>query len=437
MENIISIVELLVTIFEAFVIIRFNFSFHQYNYKSKKATATYVCCSLGYASMVMVIDYLTDFEGFWGVLYMLIIFVFSQFFLEGTIPSKIFSSVSSVLIVLFVTIIVSNMVSTVFKDDIYILYTEMSFGRILSIILVQSLNYAIFDIILKIVDRNSVSIRKKEWLLIISIFCISFCAISLIHSTILASDLEFSQSLFLLLSELCLIIINIVCFYMTYALSKYHHETEEMKIQQQRYDFSVQYAESIRKQYNEIKMIRHDVKQNYTVLEGLIANRQSDSALTYIRERISTLTSSEVFIDIGNDCINSILNSKLAYAKSKGIEVICSAGGSIAEINDADMCSLLGNLLDNATDSCIECKTDNKYIELKIVGDETKVHIVAFNSANSDAIYYVKHKYSSKADKDIHGFGIKSIRYIAEKYGGTAKYEAEGNTIICQILMYK
>jgi signal transduction histidine kinase len=42
---------------------------------------------------------------------------------------------------------------------------------------------------------------------------------------------------------------------------------------------------------------------------------------------------------------------------------------------------------------------------------------------------------TTKRDKDNHGFGLKSIRYAAEKYGGTMTINIEENWFILRILL--
>lgn len=430
-----DIFELLVTLFEAFVILRFNFSFHHFNYRKGKAKITYICCSVGFAAIVVLFNSITGFEGFLGIVYIIYLIIVSVIFLEGGIFGKLFSSALSILIILCVTVIVSNLFSAVFNEEIYSLYTTGSMSRIICVILVQALNFAIYDMILKVTKKGAVSMNAKEWILILSVFGISFSAIMLIHSTILSGQLNMVQGISLLIAEICLIFINIVCFYMTYELSKYHSETETLKITQQRYDLSVQYAETVKQQYNEMRMIRHDMRQNYAVLEGLLSDNRIESSLEYVRSRMNALATSEILIDVGNDRVNSIINSKLTLAKSKGIEIICSSRGNFVGIDDSDLCILLGNMLDNAIDSCI-C-SEHRYIELKLVSDNDKTRILVSNTANSDAIENIRRDRTTKPDSDAHGFGLRSIRYIARKYAGAVNYSKEGNSIICQVIMYK
>ena len=432
-----DVFELLVNVFEAFVLVHFIFSFHKYDYKSIRSKSIYAACSVGYAALVSVMNSFISFEGILGFIYVIYILIISIIFLNGSIWSKLFTACLSNLIILFITIVVSDLISNVFKDDLYILYTHKGIGRFITIIMVQILIFCAFDIILKVMTSDNVKLKFKEWILILSVFGISITALVLIRSTLLVSKINLVQSIYLLISEICLILINFVCFYMTYSLCKSHHETEELRINQQRYDLSIQYAESVKNQYNEMKILRHDMKQEYVVIFGLLEAGKTESAADYIRSRMNSLSKAEIYMDVGNDRINSILNSKLSYAKSNEIEVICSSSGNIGGIDDADLCILLGNLMDNAIEGSLTSNDEAKFIEAKIVGDELKIRIQITNSASAKSEKSILNGETSKTDKSAHGFGIKSIQYIVHKYNGSLNYVFEHNSVICQVVLYK
>lgn len=432
-----TVFELLVNVFEAFVLVHFIFSFHRYDYKSKRSKAIYAACSIGHAALVTAMNLFNSFEGILGLVYVLYIFIISVIFLRGSIWSKLFTACLSNLIILFITIIVSDLISNVFKDDLYTLYTEKGIGRLLTIIFVQILIFCVFDVILKAISFENVRLKYKEWILILSVLGISITALVLIRTALLVSKVNLEQSIYLLVSEICLIMINFVCFYMTYCLCKSNYETDELRIKQQRYDLSVQYSENVKNQYNEMKILRHDMKQEYVVISGLLEAGKTESAVDYIKSRMDSLSKSEIYIDVGNDRINSILNSKLSYAKSSGIEVICSSSGDINGIDDADLCILLGNLMDNAIEGSLTSNVDAQFIEAKLVGDDVKIRIQITNSASAESGKNIVNRETSKTDKSAHGFGIKSIQYIVHKYNGSVNYVFEHSSVICQVILYK
>ena len=140
-------------------------------------------------------------------------------------------------------------------------------------------------------------------------------------------------------------------------------------------------------------------------------------------------------IDVHNDFLNAILNSKLLIASEQGIRVICASASNIDGIDDIDLCNLLGNILDNAIEAAKDCQ--NGYIEVSIRSDENMVLVIVANTVAEPVVKRNKELKSTKKNADDHGYGVKTIRFIAEKYNGTASFYEEGDMFYCQVMMYK
>ena len=178
------------------------------------------------------------------------------------------------------------------------------------------------------------------------------------------------------------------------------------------------------------------MKQSYTVLETLLIENRTSEAIEYIREGRSAISKTEVLVDVGNDFVNSILNSKLGTAKQFGIEVICSSVKDISGINAVDLCTLLGNLLDNAIEAAEQCLPEKRLIEVKITDSNGKLIIQVTNSIKCSVLNVNSELISTKNNPLEHGFGVKSIWLIAKKYSGTVNYFEEDGTLSCQVMLY-
>ncbi len=128
--------------------------------------------------------------------------------------------------------------------------------------------------------------------------------------------------------------------YITVSLNKSNRIAEELKLKEQQVKHNIQYAEVIRSQYEEIRNIRHDIRQHLTVAGGLLLEKKYNDAQKYISEITSNSAKIEMFMDVGNDFVNAILNSKLSVAKSKGIEVLCNVSGKVEGITSMT-CAIL------------------------------------------------------------------------------------------------
>ncbi len=108
---------------------------------------------------------------------------------------------------------------------------------------------------------------------------------------------------------------------------------------------------------------------------------------------------------------------------------------SLHGINEQDMCTILGNLLDNAIESCRQCDHE-KYINLKILQNKEYILIVVKNSTiNKKLNYNGSALKTSKKDKESHGIGTQIINDIACKYNGNVQYEIIGNQFISSVML--
>lgn len=142
-----------------------------------------------------------------------------------------------------------------------------------------------------------------------------------------------------------------------------------------------------------------------------------------------------MFMDVGNDFVNAILNSKLSIAKSKGIEVLCSSSSEVEGINEYDLCNLIGNMLDNAIEAAR--KTENAVVEVSIRSDKYKLMITVANSISKSVLNGNSKLKTTKNKTEHHGFGVKTIRSIAKKYNGSADFYEENLTFFCRVILGK
>lgn len=424
--------ELSVSLFESCVVIHFICAYLQHSFNSVKGKLIYLIGIAMDFVCVNLINNHTEYESILGITYIIIYLLYSFIFLNGSAAQKFFASFIANSVLVCTVSIVTGIMSSALKDDFSQIYISKSIYRIMAMIINQVLLVLIFNIILK---YKVTTIKKNEWRLILSILGISFASLALIHVAVLEMDIEAQYSKFLMFSEFGIIILNIVCFYMTYSLSRTNAEAEELRMKRQQEKYRLSYAENIKNQYEEIRRMRHDMKQNLAVISELYRKQKYDEASRFADRVSDNLSKFDNVIDVQNDFINAILNSKLITASAYGIRIICSSSNNISGIDDIDLCNLLGNMLDNAIEAAKVC--EKGYIEVSINSDENKLLVIIANSIAQSVLKSNKDLTSTKRDSERHGYGIKTIRSIAHKYDGVAKFYEENNMFYCQVLMYK
>ena len=414
-----SIFETLSPVLEAFIAMRFVLKFQNYSFSFAQAKLKYIYSSLGYGILIIVLTYFVPYEGVLGVAYVIYLFIISLLLVESKIFTKIFVSVIEVLTTLVVSTIVTGMISVAFNKPLDELFAEMSWVRFFGVIVAQFLRVLIYDIIIKATRKDGLRLTKKEWTLILTVFGISFVTIALVQTVAVKIS---AYSAWLLAAELGSIVIAAVCFYMTILLNKTQRESEQLRLSAQQEEFRFQYAQNVKKQYDEISQVRHDMKQTHSVVMSLLMEEKTDEAIEYMQKAAKRISEFDVLIDVGNDFVNAILNAKLSEAKRNGITVLCSADKNASGIDEVDLCSLIGNMLDNAIEACEKCRDCQRVIEIKIQMHDNKYLLMIENTAPKDALENNKQLATTKDDKSRHGYGVKSIRSIAEKYNGMVDF---------------
>ena len=136
-----------------------------------------------------------------------------------------------------------------------------------------------------------------------------------------------------------------------------------------------------------------------------------------------------------NEALNVILSEKSLLCNNKGIRFTCIVDGeAINFIDDEDIYSLFGNMLDNAIEAVSELGEGEKIISLKIKRVGNLVSISVKNGYKGSITMENDLPISKKDDKTHHGFGMKSIKMICEKYKGSFKFTSDHNIFAITIL---
>ncbi len=430
-----NIFEVVATLCEQFIIFYFICSFLEHDFKTPKGKTVYVFGAVVGAILVTFINCFALYDWWLSGIYVLYWFVFSLLFLYGKPFSKLLAAVLSDVVSICSSNIVTGILSIALNSPPAQLYSTHGMYRVIGMLMCQTLNLFLYNLILKFVNKTIFEMKKKEWILIISVFFISTLSFAVIQIALNESRLSEATSLMLLLSEIGLIALNIICLYIMVSLNKSNRMTEELKLREQQQKYDIQYAETVREQYEEIRRIRHDIKQHLDAVSGLQLEGKIEAAQKYITDISSSLEHIEMFMDVGNDFVNAILNSKLSIAKSKGIEVLCSSSSEVEGINEYDLCNLIGNMLDNAIEAAR--KTENAVVEVSIRSDKYKLMITVANSISQSVLNGNSKLKTTKNKTEHHGFGVKTIRSIAKKYNGSADFYEENLTFFCRVILGK
>lgn len=96
-------------------------------------------------------------------------------------------------------------------------------------------------------------------------------------------------------------------------------------------------------------------------------------------------------------------------------------------LSEAEICALFGNLLDNAIEACRSLEEKGRWIIIKMEKKNQILFIEIKNSIGKKPVVKNGELITSKSDYMKHGYGIKSVKRIVEKYEGDFTYQTEND----------
>lgn len=138
----------------------------------------------------------------------------------------------------------------------------------------------------------------------------------------------------------------------------------------------------------------------------------------------------------GNEVLDVVLTEKGLLCNKNGIKLTCMADGkSLDFVSSSDLYSLFGNAVDNAIEAVREIQDKNKRTIGVIVRSVNGFVSISVHNYYSNKIQMVDGlPVTTKEDKRYHGFGLKSIRMIVEKYDGDLSVVTEEGVFYLNIL---
>lgn len=218
-----------------------------------------------------------------------------------------------------------------------------------------------------------------------------------------------------------MVLIFIICIILIYIFNKIVNvmsENARQKILIKQSEYYEKKIEADRKNINNTRKIKHDMKNHMYAIKNMAKNNMSKDIITYTNDILGKIEGEKVYINTGNYLIDGILNVKFEEIKNQCIDfkydVKIPEGIKLPEF---EVITILGNLLDNAIEGVKSIK-DNRYIEVFISYKDSNLLIKIVNTFDGLVIKDNKGFISRKGEKAYHGIGLENVREQVEKSNG-------------------
>lgn len=432
-----NVFEILINIFEGFVLMYFEYSYlgDKRNRTFLKSPGAFFAIILAFTISVM--NYFTVFEHFYALIYIAILLTYVCICLNGSIIKKMFSVAFSSAVMSISVTFVGNFSAVLLGTDLYSILSEKNAERLISVTAAHMVFLYCMIVSLKMLKRNDENNGEpavSEWILIIAVFAISIAAGAMLNFVSIDPSSRRGKK-YIAAVFLCIILINVAVCCLIMDLGKKNKAVRENEILKLEKEYSSQYLANADIEYDIIRKLRHDSKENYMTIYTLISEGKTENAVKYIEDTLGIISETETFIKTNNDIVNAVVNAKLTAAKSYGIRVTYMSVADFKGIDDSDLCRLLSNMLENAVTACRECSREPKHIYLNISADEYKYDFIIKNTVGGSVLSDNPELISTKKNKSEHGYGTGIIRDIAKKYKGSADFYEENGDFCCHVIL--
>lgn len=190
------------------------------------------------------------------------------------------------------------------------------------------------------------------------------------------------------------------------------------------------YAE-VENMYTKMRGWRHDYRHHIQAMKVHAAKGEFAEITRYLDMLDDDLTNVETVIKTGNRMADAILNSKLSLAAEKEIQVKAEAKIPVSlTVSELDLCIIIGNLLDNAIEACMELPPDRRLIRIYMEMKGNYLYLALTNTACGD-----KKQNFATTKGEGHGFGLARVDAVIQKYGGYITRASEDEAFSTEILL--
>lgn len=234
----------------------------------------------------------------------------------------------------------------------------------------------------------------------------------------------------IILSSVAFILICIAAFIL---LRRSLYNLIDKRIERFQSELIEKQVREIQNMYRQVRGWRHDYRNHIQNMKTQLSEGNYEGLDNYLSQLSDDLDTVDTVIKTGNVMADAILNSKLNTAAKLNINLNVKA--NIPEniiLSDVELCSLLGNMLDNAVEACSRLPETERFIRIYIGRLKGQLYISVQNSAGK--LRREKGVFLSTKEGE-HGYGLFRIDRVAKKYGGFVNRQNEEGVFATEITL--
>ena len=184
-----------------------------------------------------------------------------------------------------------------------------------------------------------------------------------------------------------------------------------------------------------LRQARHETRNHIASLTALLEQGETREALQLLRDLNRPAdTGKRDETGSGNALVDALFEQYAKKAEEAGISFRAEAClDAPVRVSNADLSSLLGNLLTNAFDA--SCRVDQPEVEARVLPAKDYLCVYVRNRADARLLKANPLLHTTKQNPELHGIGLQVVRQIAQRYHGWVDISAEGDWFTVQVML--
>lgn len=362
--------------------------------KKDKEKLYYFLLALSVFTIITISNYISMYDNFLTTVIIIDIIIISSFFTYNRLDEIIFIACFEAMY----NMMISNLAICLDLKDVFLIsmVKQVLYGLVL-----MFLRYVFY--------RDDFNFTKQlNCLLSVLMFLLHFVLQQIIQVYIVL-QIQIPELFWTILLINFFVFVLIVLFLKLVHLNAVENKYKQLETKKQN-------EEVLSLLYEQLKIAKHDLKHDYNLISHYLKDKEYLKIEKMVRDKKKQINSIPVLINTPNKLINLIINDKIIKAYARNIKVTSKIDiNREIRISEYDLNELLSNILDNA----IDYNQDNGMIDIAIILEKQFVHIKVTNGIDKNKS---NQSLISKKGKN-HGYGIRSIEKIVEKYQGIMKID--------------
>ncbi|WP_312701588.1 GHKL domain-containing protein [Sedimentibacter sp.] len=377
-----------------------------------------------------------DSNPFYYFGYIMLIYIISMVIFEGNIFSK------AAILLLFITAmgiceLLAAVIVTLVTGIEMSLISQQNFTRFEVMVISQTLYVYFYLMMKKRIDKDKFnSLNNKYYALVGTILLLTVTTIIFVIWMNVNIDANESVNKYLVMLTTCVSLLSITAIAMIDRIIKDMDEKNKNDLELQKIKMENMYFSDVNSVLEEIRILKHDMRGELAIIHGYNQLNQRDKIDAHIEKKLKELDIHLIQQIDSENIITSFLNFKVREAISKDIkfEIETNLTDDIEILIDKEeICRVLNNIINNAIEANEKC--DEKYINLSINMIDKYFIIQSENPYMGKLLKKGNKLLTLKEDKANHGYGLKSIKNIAEKHYGFMEISSDDNVFKISVQM--